>query len=648
MKIVLLPWIYDLPTKTERLEIGIPVGLVSIATTARLAGHEVEIFEPNTIKATCSHLPIDEICNALASRNAQIYGFSTVVGLYHNTLKIAAHLKDILSKSLIIFGGHHATFTDVETLKNFSFVDIIIRGEAEKSFLNFLSVAPNKKLWQNIKGLTFRCNGQIIRTDDEDLVDDLDSLPIPDFKIYPSNRYVRSFLQIEPGRGCCFNCKFCSTSAFWKKRYRMKTPDRVIREIQLALDIYKTRYVHFRHDYFLYDENYILSLCDSLISKNLQIKWLCSARIDRLNTKILKQLQIAGCCWIEFGIETPSENIQKTIGKVINIQRAIDVLKACKDTGIIPIIFLMCGFPNENLNDFKKLLNFIWEIVKNMKGPGYFQLRFLQPLPKTEIVEENRFALKFDMARVGDRAKVYPKHFIDIAQRSPDIFPEFYWIKNKKGLQLEQYLDFLKFVNEILEVSCRHYFYTINIITSRLNDNLISLELMWKQFIKRTKWKTCNNMTYTFWKWCVKQLYNKLPKYILDLLKYEKSCHELWSQFYHTPLNKKRKNSLNNHVRLCEFQWDISAIIRDLCQEREMSTTSKKKNLVAIIAQTASDIKSFQLSELAYNVALLCNGHNTFDDIVSHISQLNKSGLNPTESAVKDILAKLKALRIIT
>lgn len=78
-----------------------------------------------------------------------------------------------------------------------------------------------------IFGICYRDNGNIIEANGMELLSDLDQLPIPNYDIIETVDKIKK-ISIETGRGCPFNCNFCSTKTFWKRKVRYKSIARII------------------------------------------------------------------------------------------------------------------------------------------------------------------------------------------------------------------------------------------------------------------------------------------------------------------------------------------------------------------------------------------------------------------------------------
>ena len=151
----------------------------------------------------------------------------------------------------------------------------------------------------------------------------LETLPIIEF---PSEllKKVRE-IPIEVGRGCPFECTFCSTSHFWKKKFRLKSINKIISEI-IHYANFGFATFNFIHDLFTLDKVFIVEFCTELIKSNLNIKWGCSARLDTLDEELIKLMSKAGCTGIYIGLETYSQSLQSKIKKNLTLTKIILVI----------------------------------------------------------------------------------------------------------------------------------------------------------------------------------------------------------------------------------------------------------------------------------------------------------------------------------
>lgn len=291
-----------------------------------------------------------------------ILGFMTECDSYHHVLQICKKIKEKRENCYIILGGPHATAVGMITMEKWDCIDCIVLGEGELTFTDLITSLQMKDK-RIISGTIMRNKQGIpIQGEKRELVSSLDILPFPAYDLYKPIQGEELF--VEVGRGCPFNCTFCSTSPFWQRRHRVKSPSRIVSEIQFIKQFHDVKRIHFTHDLFTANQVWVEEVCLALIDANLDIKWTCSSRIDTISESLMALMAQAGCNAIFFGIESGSERILKLIDKDISFERTCEVISLCNKYGISPNGGLIIGFPFEDLQSFKDTFNVYLQLLK--------------------------------------------------------------------------------------------------------------------------------------------------------------------------------------------------------------------------------------------------------------------------------------------
>src|SRR5438105_2191582 len=118
-----------------------PMGILSLAAVLEQEGIESEILDLNRLFFTyiagdLRNQGVDFSSYAigeLSGIRADVFGFSTICSSYPLTLRLARGVREVHTEAAILLGGPQASVVDVATLETFSFVDLIVRGEAEET-----------------------------------------------------------------------------------------------------------------------------------------------------------------------------------------------------------------------------------------------------------------------------------------------------------------------------------------------------------------------------------------------------------------------------------------------------------------------------------------------------------------------------------
>ncbi len=411
-----------------------PLGILSLAAVLEQNGAAPEIVDLNRLYY--EYLRADDTLRTgvdftayaashLETLSLDFYGFSTICSSYPLTLRVARELKRLRPETVIALGGPQASVVDVQTMKAFPFIDVVVRGEAENTLPALLDGLSSKSLLSALAGITFRRGAEIVRTNNAPPIEDLDCLPMPAYHLYPYMQGCQ-YVALELGRGCPFACSFCSTNDFFRRRFRLKSPDRVIGEMRSIKEKYHVESFDLVHDMFTVDRKKVIDFCNAIIESGESFCWGCSARTDCIDEDMIKLMSRAGCQGIFFGIETGSARLQKIIKKGLDLSEAATMVKCNDKYKIETAVSLITGFPEETMDDLKDTVHFFMDSLRfDYADP---QLCLLAPLAETPIETEHRGALIFDdiisdMSFQGWQQDPLDREMI---AEHPDIFPNFY------------------------------------------------------------------------------------------------------------------------------------------------------------------------------------------------------------------------------
>ncbi len=378
-----------------------PIGVLALAAVLRQAGVAPRVIDLNR----WHRLYLDsgglsgngcDFCSYAARKldsfGCDVFGFSTICSTYPLTLRLAAEVKRAHPKAAIVLGGPQASAVDVPTLEAFDCIDLIVRGEAEDSLPRVLESLDSRAL-DLIAGVTFRRGASIVRTPNAPPILDLDALPLPAFDLYPEMK-EHGYVPLEVGRGCPFGCTFCSTNSFFGRKFRLKSPGKVIEQMRRLKREYNAREFDLIHDMFTVDRRKIVAFCEALLETGEQFFWYCSARTDCVDDDLIALMASAGCRGIFFGIETGSPRLQKAIGKCLDLEEARWRIRCADRHGVRVAVSLITAFPEETPADLKDTVDFLTDSLRHDHSEP--QLTLLAPLAGTPIHAQYRERLEFD------------------------------------------------------------------------------------------------------------------------------------------------------------------------------------------------------------------------------------------------------------
>ncbi|MCA8925891.1 MAG: B12-binding domain-containing radical SAM protein [Planctomycetes bacterium] len=335
-----------------------PLGLLLLGAILEAEGHTPHVVDLNLFVKAGDFKPDrsfrTQFLRKLPRRSAQIdvIGITTWSYNFGITMEFVEEVRRKHPRVPIVLGGPHVTFVDQQVLEQFPTVDYVLRDEGDRTFPQLLRALehpnPAEKL-ALIPGLTWRRDGAVVRNASGGVLEDLDALPYPAYHLVEPRDYLECnrVLPLEAGRGCPYNCNFCSTTNMFQRKYRVKSAARLVDEIEWAIRAVGSNRFELLHDNLVAKKSYVLELCEEIRRRNLDVDWSCTSRTDNLTEDLAEAMFLAGCTSIFFGIESLSEERQKWTGKKLKPPKVREAIELTARQHITPSTGIIIGFPEE-------------------------------------------------------------------------------------------------------------------------------------------------------------------------------------------------------------------------------------------------------------------------------------------------------------
>lgn len=323
---------------------------------------------------------IKGVINELKKIKFDAVGMTSYADSIRNIYKLSDAIKTEFPDKMIILGGPQASFQDEKILSE-SMCDIIIRNEGELKIVEILNCINQKISFENIKGITYKEDGRIIRNQDSEFLD-INTLPTPQYGILSQSKYWiipsgvsekefrsqllenrLSYSIFMTGRGCPYKCAFCVEGNI-KNSVRYRSPENIKKDLEYFLSETNHSYITIGDDTFTSSPKRVREICNVFkeIQKRHPFFWFCEGRVDILSKypEMISEMYDAGLRKLQIGIESGNQNVLDIYNKCITVEQIEKVITEVSKYKYLTIHGnIILGNPKENISEFINSLSFI-------------------------------------------------------------------------------------------------------------------------------------------------------------------------------------------------------------------------------------------------------------------------------------------------
>lgn len=359
-----------------------PLNLAYLAGSAREAGYDVTLSDAMSL-----FHDVKRIRKTIQSVQPDIVALTCVTSSFPAALSVAETAKDVNANIKTILGGVHPTFCHKEILENhFNAVDIVVRGEAEKTFYHLLTGLNNGGM-HNVHGISFHENGTVVTNPPAPFVHDLDALepawdaltwPLYTYYVFPDSRLG----VLDTSRGCLHGCSFCSQQKFWNKRWRAKSPRRVVEQIKFLHETYGVNVLLLSDEYPTADRQRWEEFLDRLTFERLPVVLLMETRADDIvrDKDMLRKYRRAGILHVYIGVESVTQDTLDKFNKNLQVEISREALCLLNDAGMITETSFVLGAPWETKESIAQTLT-----LAQYYNPDFAHFLALAPWPYADL-----------------------------------------------------------------------------------------------------------------------------------------------------------------------------------------------------------------------------------------------------------------------
>jgi anaerobic magnesium-protoporphyrin IX monomethyl ester cyclase len=364
-------------------------GLLSIAAYLQ----EKQPFNVEILDCTTFSDPWGELTKRIEAEKPELIGVTcSATCLSPEALQTIRLVKRLSPHSVVVAGGSHFSLVAEEVLGEVRELDYIVEGEGETALLELaFRLAEGEGKVDDIPGLAFRRDGEVVFTEPRGLITDLDSLPLPAYHLldmdadaYYWHGMGRRAFGISTSRGCGDRCAYCSESRFWGGVWRGRSGIAVVEEMKYLNQRYGKSLFVFNENSFNWSRARVEEFLQELGRSGMRVDFWFQSRVRDIirDDDLMPEFKRLGLYEVMLGVESINPQVLDHYQKRQNremVQEAIDILRR---NDIMVMTNVMFG----DWHDSEETLREIFDFVK--RQGDFLVLTLTTPLPGTRYYSE--------------------------------------------------------------------------------------------------------------------------------------------------------------------------------------------------------------------------------------------------------------------
>lgn len=323
-------------------------------------------------------------------------------------LRLLSLIKNTITNCFIIGIGTVCRTLTNEVLLH-SKIDVLVRNDFPftSNVAELIKTQIKGRHLKNVYGISFRFKNRVVntpelcRSDFNQLQPNYDKIELNDYENFidkEGNSWTN--IAILTGKGCPHPCNYCPYPIGFGKKWLGRYPKNIVDEIEYLYSRGVKSFT-FRDQVFTISKKRTIEVCREIISRKLDVSWICEARVDQVSRDLLSLMGKSGCKRINYGVETGAVELINYAKPGIVLATTKKAFNITKEADIMAGAHIILGWPEENLKTLQETCELI-----SILDPDSLNLNILTPYPGTAFYE---FAKKQGLIVTYDWTK-YTSH----------------------------------------------------------------------------------------------------------------------------------------------------------------------------------------------------------------------------------------------
>lgn len=321
-----------------------PIGLAYLAGPLAAAGHRLSVLD-----LCFAAEPVAAVAGAVAdfSPEAVVISLRNIDNVtYPGSRSYLDGVRQVVQacqgRVPVIIGGSGFSLMPAEVLAMLG-ADYGVIGEGEEVLPRLLDCIAENRSPAGLPGVLRRGATEWL------LPRPVAAIGSPDRSLFPVERYHLDggMANLQTKRGCPFTCIYCTYPLLEGCEVRLRPIPEIIAEIRDLVERYGVTYLYFVDDIFNYPPAFAEKLCRAMVAERLPVNWSAFINPDFITPALLQAMLDAGCDAVEFGSDSGSPAMLKSLAKSFSVDQVRAASRLCRECGVDFAHYLLFGGPGE-------------------------------------------------------------------------------------------------------------------------------------------------------------------------------------------------------------------------------------------------------------------------------------------------------------
>ncbi|MFH9087859.1 cobalamin-dependent protein [Streptomyces sp. NPDC017673] len=360
----------------------LPIGMVTVATQVRAAGHDVHVLDlmweeedEKAVREAVAAFRPDVV--GISIRNVDSQNMLEPVIYTPLAREVADWARAERPGVTVVLGGPGFS-TVPDDLMDFVGAEYGITGFAEESMVPFLAHLRDGTEPADVPGVIFRAPDGSYHRRDPVFEIDYRKAARPDPELYDPRYFTYSYethdrsekvpATIQTKKGCVLECVFCSNFLVDGTGVKFDDVKRVADEVERLRDE-GLEVLEIVDGVFNLPLNYAVEVLREFVRRGIEMPWSCMINPGNVTPELVDLMVRTGCYYVEFGTDSCNDRVLRRLKKNFRQRQVISAHRRFEQAGIRVEHCLFIGSPGDDRDSVRETFDVMSGLVPPRPTP---------------------------------------------------------------------------------------------------------------------------------------------------------------------------------------------------------------------------------------------------------------------------------------